>query len=132
MKIKCIETKATNFNLEEVNTITSNNFDYNFGGHGLKLNEVYNVIGMLLYKDTKYLYYLIDINNKPYWFPNELFLIIDNNVPENWNFNIFNKSIDDDIYMIFGYKELCFDEEHYNQLIEREKDALNIYFKNKR
>jgi len=130
MKIKCNDTSAVKLKLSEVNTITSNEFDYN--NWGLLANEIYLVLAMILYKDTKYLYYLIDINGKPNWFPNELFEVIDNVLPNQWSFKIFNTESDVDIYCIWGYDELCNQEDHYDQLIEREDEALTIYYNQKR
>jgi hypothetical protein len=130
MKIKCNDTSAVKLKLSEVNTITSNEFDYK--NLGLLVGEIYLVMAMILYKDTKYLYYLIDINGKPNWFPNELFEVTDNSLPTDWSFRIFNDQNDVDIYCIWGYDEICNNEEHYDQLIERENEALMIYFNNKR
>lgn len=130
MKIKCKNTSAKNLNLFEVNTINSNEFDYNI--FGLLANEIYLVMSIVLYKDTKYLYYLIDINGKPNWFPNELFEVIDNSLPNQWSFKIYNDESDIDIYSIWGYDEICNQEDHYDQLIERENVALEIYFNKKR
>lgn len=130
MKIKCNDTNAVKLKLSEVNTITSNEFDYS--NLGLLANEIYLVMAMILYKDTKYLYYLIDINGKPNWFPNELFEVLDNTLPNQWSFKIFNTESDVDIYCLWGYNELCNQEDHYDQLIEREDEALIIYFNQKR
>jgi len=130
MKIKCNDTNAVNLNLSDVNTIASNEFD--FSTLGLLADEVYLVMAMILYKDTKYLYYLIDINGKPNWFPNKLFEVVDNTLPNQWSFKIFNAEADVDIYCMWGYNELCNQEDHYDQLIEREDEALIIYFNQKR
>lgn len=130
MKIRCVETKASKLNLTEVNIINSNDFD--FGSYGLLVNDIYSVMAMILYKDTRYLYYLIDIKGKPNWFPNELFEIVNNKIPSQWSFKIFNEESDIDIYCIWGYEELCNNEDHYDHLIEREGKALAIYFDQKR
>lgn len=129
MKIKCTETRAVGLNLNEVNTISSNKFDYQ--NYGLYENEVFRVMALILYKDTKYLYYLIDINGKPNWFPNELFEVIDNSIPGLWFYKNFTKEQDVDIYCIWGYDEICNDDNHYDALIERDSEALEIYFQQK-
>ncbi|TPV31129.1 hypothetical protein FJ651_15570 [Paucihalobacter ruber] len=103
-----------------------------FSAFGLIIGEIYFVMAMLLFKDTKHLYYLVDINGKPNWFPHELFVVVENSLPKNWSFKVFNTEPDVDIYCIWGYHELCNNDEHYNQLIEREDEALSIYFKNKK
>lgn len=130
MKVKCIETKARELNVFYDKSIRYHDTD--FSGHGLLINEIHLVMAMVLYKDTKYLYYLVDINGKPNWFPNELFEVTDNSLPTQWSFKIFNDESDVDVYCIWGYDEICNNEEHYDQLIERENEALMIYFNNKR
>jgi hypothetical protein len=129
MKIKCRQTSAKELNLFEVNTITRKEFD--FGTLGLQFGEVYLVMAMVLFKDTKYLYYLIDINGKPNWFPNELFELVDGSLPSKWSFRIYSKEDEIDIYCIWGYDEICNQDDHFDQLIERDREALNVYFRNK-
>ena len=129
MKIKCIETNSTGIDRNEVHTISAYPFD--FSNYGLNVNDTYEVMAFILYKNTKYLYYLIDINGKPYWFPNELFEVIDNSIPGHWFFKNFTNEQEVDIYCIWGYDEICNDDNHYDALIERDSEALKIYFQQK-
>jgi hypothetical protein len=102
---------------------------FNFG---LELEKEYLVMGMVLAE--KQLWYLIDENGKPSFFPYQLFYIIDTSISSNWHFKLYGK--DDGIFpfdkeAMWGYYELCLDENHYEQIINRESKALELYFKRK-
>ena len=96
----------------------------------LEIGKEYLVMGMIMSKG--YLSYLVDdgvISACPY----QLFEIIDNKLTSNWYFKAFTK--DDDIYpyqeAVWGYYELCFDTNHYEQLVDMEENAMRIYFRRK-
>ena len=102
---------------------------FNFG---LELEKEYLVMGMVIAE--KQLWYLVDENSKPSFFPYQLFEVIDSSVSVNWHFKLY--SDDDGIFpfdkeAMWGYSELCFDESHYEQLVDRESSALELYFKRK-
>lgn len=131
MRIICKQTTSEGFDLKEVTTVFSNNFDYSFGGHGLELRKEYIVMGTLLYKDTNCLYYLIDVNGRPDWFPYLLFDVSDNTLPENWFMRIDGKKQSNGVYCIWGFEELCNEDNFYEHLIDRNDQAMKIYFKRK-
>lgn len=131
MKVICKQTTSYGFDLREVTTILSNDFDYGFGGYGLEINKEYLVMGVLVYQNNNCLYYLIDTNGKPDWFPYLLFDIVDNSIPKNWFLKVNEKGKETNIYSLFGFKELCSDSDFYNQIANREESAMSIYFKRK-
>jgi hypothetical protein len=129
MKVICKKTSSADFDLKEVKTVLSNDFDYTYGGYGLELNKMYLIMGIATYVGSNCIYYLIDVNGKPDWFPYLLFEIVINELPENWFFN--SNFPETDISWVLGYYELCNISEHYNNLLEREESSLSIYFKRK-
>ena len=131
MKAICKKTTSKDFDLKEVTTIYSNDFDYSFGGYGLEIDKEYIIMGLLVYQDTKCIYYLTDVNGKPDWFPYLLFEVTDNSIPKHWFVKIYVKNDDSYIYSICGFNELCNDIGFYDKLLERDETALRIYFKRK-
>lgn len=104
----------------------SSDFDY-----GLELQKEYLVMGIMIHGEE--LFYFIDENGKPGFYPKELFDITDSQLSQNWHFKSYSK--DDEMYpyiqAIWGYYELVFDQSHYESLIDRNEDAMRLYFKRK-
>jgi hypothetical protein len=103
------------------------NFNY-----GLVLEKEYLVMGILLADEQ--LWYLIDENGKPNYYPFQLFEIIDNKINSGWHFRIYSE--EDDVYpfgkmAVWGYYELCHDDKHYEDLVNRDVEAIHLYFKRK-
>ena len=103
------------------------NFDY-----GLEIEKEYWVMGVVLAENQ--LWYLVDENSRPGFYPFQLFQILDPSIHSGWNIKLYEK--DDGIFpfykiAIWGYSELCFDETHYEKLVERDSEALRTYFKRK-
>ena len=103
-----------------------NDFDY-----GLEIGKEYIVMGILTFKTSNHLYVLIDENSRPSWFPYQIFKIVDNAFPQNWFVKINDTREDTDFYNLIGFDELCNEENFYNRLIEREDEAMRIYFRRK-
>lgn len=129
MRAVCKKTTSNDFDLKIVTTVLSNQFDYTFGGYGLELNKTYLIMGIRIQQNNSCLYYLIDTNGKPDWFPYLLFDIIDGSLPQNWFFKINNNN--SDAHVVFGFDELCNDDGFYYKLIDRDHDATQIYFRRK-
>lgn len=103
------------------------NFDY-----GLEIGKEYLVMGVVLSENQ--LWYLVDENGRPGFYPFQLFQISDASIHSGWQIKLYEK--DDGIFpfnkiAIWGYCELCSDEAHYEKLVDRESKALEIYFKRK-
>lgn len=123
MKLVCKKTSAKDFDLKEVMSLLSNEYDY-----GLILEKEYVVMGIVIYKDSNCLYYLIDEDGWPNWYPYLLFEVSDNSLPQDWYISVYNKSSIGDLYCLAGFNELCNDQDYHDLLAERDKKALEIYF----
>lgn len=101
-------------------------FDY-----GLKLQKEYWVMGIMI--NGEEISYFIDENGKPGFYPKELFDVADNQLSQDWYFRSYSQN--DEMYpyvqAIWGYRELVFEESHYEKIVEREEAALRLYFKRK-
>lgn len=121
MKIICKYNNSLNL----PDTIPTD-FDY-----GLYLEKEYLVMGLLTFKKNNDIHYLIDENGSPSWFPFQIFEIKDNSLPKEWfvKINVNNEYVD--YKNLMGFDELCNDEDFYDQLLDRDKEAMLIYFKRK-
>lgn len=127
MKVKCISNTGKALNGYQRKPLGSSDITQ-YGQ--LEISKEYIVMGMIM--SEGYLSYLVDdgvISACPY----QLFEVIDNKLTSNWFFKSFTK--DDDIYpyqeAVWGYYELCFDTNHYEQLVDMEENAMRIYFRRK-
>lgn len=130
MRILCKQTTAEGFDLKEVDTISSNDFDYTFGGAGLELNKEYLVMGVYLDHRTHVLYYLIDTGGRPDWFPHLLFDVTDNAIPEKWFSRIYT-SDRSEIFLVLGFDELCNQDGFFDLLMDRDETTMRTYFRRK-
>ncbi len=100
--------------------------------HGLELNKEYLVMGIVL-ADKKN-WYLIDANTRPSLFPSDIFEITDHSLSLNWFFSpIYTE---DYVYPlnkngVLGYYEFVLKKDHYEKLVDRDEEAMQIYFKRK-
>ena len=102
------------------------NFDY-----GLELGKIYLVMGILTFKLSNNIYFLIDESGRPSWFPFQLFEILHNTLPTNWFLKINMGDEYVDYRNLVGFEELCNKEGFFNRLLERDEEAMNTYFRRK-
>lgn len=126
MKVICKKNTAKDLDLTEVTTIFSKAHKY-----PLELEKEYLVMGISIYKDTNCLYYLIDINSRPFWFPYLLFNISDNFLPKHWAVKVYDKKGEGDILFLCGFRELCDSENYHDLLMDRDENAMRVYFSRK-
>ena len=122
MKVKCKYNDPDN-----IQPGIPNNFNF-----GLELEKEYLIMGMVLAE--KQLWYLIDEKGKPSFYPFQLFQVTDSSISSKWYFKLYHQ--DDGLFpfdkiAMWGYLELCNNENHYEQLLDREQSALELYFKRK-
>lgn len=138
MKVKCINNSGAFLRAFEYEPINSKRALGRFGStvdteyNELKVGNEYIVMGILIFKT--YQGYLIDDNGFISVCPCQLFEITDNKLGSNWYYRSVekNESIYPFVQAIFGYYELCFDMDSYENLIlEKDKNAENIYFSRK-
>ncbi len=96
-----------------------------------KIGEEYLVTGILLGNCS--LSYLIDEAGLMIASPSEAFQVTDNRIPPNWFCKIYAETDPQYSYKeaVCGYYELCFDEQHYSQLVEQQNDAMLLYYQRK-
>ena len=97
--------------------------------YNLEVEREYLVMGIMM--SEKFIFYLVDEDGKPYWYPSKLFQVSDNKVSSSWYFKKFTEDDSIDIDAICGYFELCNQENYLGQLMERDDSAMSIYFKQK-
>lgn len=102
--------------------------------YGLTLGNIYPVYGIMLWKYT--LAYLIPIpqleEGDPYWFPVELFQVVDHLLPKNWYFKDFGENPDNGVNAIWGFKELAMVDRYHERLSLHNRSALKIYYQRRR
>jgi len=130
MKVKCIANTGLNLSTKsiEIGYTKQARFD-------LSVGEIYTVYSMLIFKEA--IEYLISKGplEKPFWYTAELFDIVDNQLSFQWFF-VFRgydhpEEVQDLSVAIWGYREMVFDDRHRLDLIEREPEALKVFFKRK-
>lgn len=126
MKIICIKNTAKNLDLTIENNIFTNNYHYD-----LTIGREYIIMGMAIYKKSNCLYYLINQNRFPDWYPYMLFNVIDNKIPADWYTYVPQQDDPGDISFLMGFDELCNDNDFYDALMDREKQAMLTYFERK-
>ena len=121
IKIKCIYNDPN-----DLPDGIPNNFDY-----GLEVDKEYLVMGIAIFKKSDNLYFLVDENSCPNWFPSQIFDITHNSLHYNWfmKVNFDNEHVD--YKNLIGFDELCNDENFFNLLLERDENAMRIYFRRK-
>ena len=91
----------------------------------------YLVMGIMLGEGS--LAYLIDDDGFIIARPSPLYEVVNNTLTSAWYFRALKNTDKGYPYReaIWGYYELCFDDNHYEQLVEMEEEARMIYFRRK-
>jgi len=63
----------------------------------------------------------------PSWFPIEIFDVSDSTLPTNWLF-FSSPGNHEGLQALWGYERIIVDESHYDALLERDPDALRIFY----
>jgi len=127
MKIICKENRATNLDLKEVTLVYSQETYFPV----IKGKE-YIVMGIMTYKNSNSIYYLVDDYDLPDWLPYMIFDISHNKLSPNWYIKTLDKQKSTgNIFYLSGFSELCNNDDFHDALFERESWALDIYFKRK-
>ncbi|ATF14860.1 hypothetical protein ABEX29_17680 [Brevibacillus porteri] len=124
MKVKCIHTLG-----KDVTNYYGDRFLYSEQTQfSVELGDELTVYGMFQCENSLRFLLHNKRSNKPNWYPSELFVITDHTLPPNW---YFGDRKNHKIPAIWGYEEMVLDENHYEDLIEREAHAKEVYFKRK-
>ncbi|PMD95695.1 hypothetical protein BWI97_13930 [Siphonobacter sp. BAB-5405] len=135
MKVRCIFNTGKALREFEYSTLGNPSEFGRFGVseyseyNEIKVGSTYLVMGLIIFRN--YQAYLIDDDGFITLCPCQLFEIIDHNISPNWHFRLIEKNemIYPFIQSIFGYYELCFDMNSYeNIIINRDEVAQQTYF----
>lgn len=97
----------------------------------LEVGKEYVVYGIILWKDL--LSYLVMGEGMfPHWYPSELFRVTRSELPQGWYFVRFNEDEGFEVNAIWGYKELVDKEDHFDDLSNLEKSAIDIFVERKK
>lgn len=137
MKVRCINNTGISLRHYEYDPVTDKEVFGRFGvsemgEYEIEIGKEYLVMGLIIFQT--YQAYLIDDNGLIATYPCQLFEVIDSKVNSSWHFRIIEKSegIYPFVQAIFGYSELCFEKQGYeNLLVEMDEDAQRIYFRRK-
>ncbi|MGX7137189.1 hypothetical protein RV15_GL001170 [Enterococcus silesiacus] len=90
---------------------------------------MYTIYAQVLFKNV--LHYLIIGTHEdlPSWYPAELFEVVDHQVYLEWYYNYEINSV---VSGLWGYKEMVMTDNHYDDLIERTEEAIEVFFKRKK
>ncbi|PLR80094.1 phosphoribosylaminoimidazole synthetase [Bacillus canaveralius] len=125
MVVRCVLNEGYLFSPRKVRQGLTQKTTYN----EITIHREYNVHGILFYEDgLRYL--LFDDCETPYWYPADLFVVIDNKVPEQWYYKFFG--YEETVSAIWGYYELVHSEEHFDGLSEQETKAIDLFLKRKK
>ena len=122
MKIKCKSNQACILSDKALSVSGTSNTVFS-----LEIGRNYNVYSICLWEGVlKYL--TIGEENLPSWYPAELFDVVDTMLPLEWYCDVKSG---ESLEGIWGYKEMVLDENHYDDLLERETGAVEIFLKRK-
>ena len=124
MKVKCIGNKGNSLSKYTVDMHHSPNSRFE-----IKLGEAYNVYGILLWDNILYYLTINMYNDRPDWYPAELFEVVDYRLPFEWFYEFYGYEAH--ITAIWGYNELVYIKKHHDNLFEREEEALRIFTRRK-
>lgn len=90
------------------------------------MGEEYPVYGMALW-DSGLAVLICDDTGLPWWYPIELFDVIDRRLPDSWEFDV---TWTEDAYALalWGYPALIRDPDYHDALVEREDEALRVFY----
>ena len=129
MIVKCITNECVNLFAETilpVGQIKKRKYQIEIGTEHI----VYGIFST----DGRSSYLLTDKHNFPFWYPAELFEIIDSLLPPTTriSFKKYKRYDDkDSTATIIGYKEMTLDFDHHDDLIELKRETLEIFYKRK-
>ncbi|MEO7988567.1 MAG: hypothetical protein ABI663_03440 [Chryseolinea sp.] len=121
MKVKCIYNTGKAYENYRMPVGYSSSSQF-----GVEIGKEYLVMGMSLWEGS--LAYLID-DGIPHLYPFQLFQIVDSRLFVDWHFRTFG--VESQMGAIWGYYELCYSDGYYENLIEGEDSAVQLYYKKK-
>jgi hypothetical protein len=93
------------------------------------MGKEYVVFGICLWKTAVFYLVLPRSTGGPNWYPAELFEITNHQLPSNWTYSFWGIDEANEVKAVWGYKELALDDDHFDELSEKESRALEIFEK---
>jgi hypothetical protein len=123
MKVLCKANSGESLSLKqlELGNTPITHFD-------LQVGKEYVVYAINLWKGALG-YLLVGDGMHPSWYPAELFEVTQNKLPSSWHFARYNEEDGFDLGALWGYEELIMTENHYDELANLEKPALDVFGK---
>ncbi len=116
-------------------SLSAKYFDRNYASPSsdfdLDPGREYVVYGISLWKGLL-LYLIIGEGMYPHWYPSELFSITRNEMPSGWHFTRRSEDEGYQVTAIWGYAELVNEEEHFDDLSNLEKSAVELFVERQR
>jgi hypothetical protein len=100
----------------------------------LSVGTDYAILGLGLFEGTL-LALVLDETGKPNWLPVGLFDLADAEMPEEWHFSVVDPGAASGVapangwMALWGYAELVQNQVHREKLIERDGEALEVFFR---
>ena len=92
----------------------------------LLIGKEYRVLGIMLWM-SELLVLLADESKLPNWQPIDLFFVTDDRLDGDWFFST-RVATEHGVQAIWSYEQMIRDTTHYEKLLEREADALRIFY----
>ncbi len=126
MKVKCIANRGEDLSLQsiEAGDLITTDFQIDIG-------NIYIVYGIAIWKGVIQYLTFDKHETLPFWHPSELFIVVDNALPNEWYFQYYGDKNEHNLMALWGYKELVSDQSHYEELIEREDKAIKVFLQRK-
>lgn len=126
MRVKCIANTGS-----ALSSATRETGYFDTTEFQLAIGAVYTVYGISLWQGVLHYLTMDKYETLPFWHPAELFRVDDSSLPLEWHCQFFGADPELALHAIWGYKELVTEEDHYDDLMEREEEAIRIFLKRK-
>jgi hypothetical protein len=126
MRVLCTTNRGSNLSVRHLKSgyTASSEFD-------LEIGREYIVYGISLWKGLL-AYLIIGEGMYPHWYTSELFSISRSEVPPGWHFARRSEEEGYDTTAVWGYEELVNSEDHFDDLSNLEKTAIDIFVERKK
>ena len=94
----------------------------------ITVGRCYSVLAMSMWASHIFIM-LADDTKLPNWYPIDIFSVSNGRMPESWCFAYFGDKQNSLLSALWGYDEIVNRREHYDGLIERDADELEIFFR---
>lgn len=98
----------------------------------IELDRTFTVYSISIWRGVLHYLLVRTHEDKPEWYPADLFSIEVPTFSTKLHYMYFGPQDKRGVSALWGYKEMALDYSHYADLIEREKDAIEVFRKRKK